>query len=387
MGSKIFTQSVWDANLCAQYCDSQTDYNLKTAPKDGTPAKVCKFFNTFVLTSYSKDGTVTPQGQYCSLYTEAWPIKYATNGGQWRGTDQYLVSYSFGYSKTDAGIDPTVGDSKGAAYQAWADIKWSSLQPFCSTLLGYTTPVSSVTATTSITQIVTSTVVSTIRGRGALGKRAAATTPAGLTKYQASVISSACSLAVTSPTVTVTTTVATSTVVAATSTVLATTTTARYFNAPPCQRGDDTSYGGAYNKGGCQSCFCNAAADGGAYCVDDKASLKGCYHDTDCPSDEFCNLFTDFKQGSGKQGGLCDKGASCSSTYSLAKRGFFGLMVDTPRPGRMHRRDTDLAINATGPNAIAAISLVDAGALPTSVADIISQASTAQVAAAATSSA
>lgn len=162
MGAKMFT-GVWNVNQCSQYCDAQTKYNLATAPKDGTPAKVCKFFNTYLLTAKMANGQIVPQGQYCSLYTEAWPIKYATNGGQWRGQDQYTVDYSFGYAKTasSSDIDPLVGDSKGATYQAVADIKWSSLQPFCSTYLGYTTPVATVTATATITPVSTSTSYST----------------------------------------------------------------------------------------------------------------------------------------------------------------------------------------------------------------------------------
>jgi hypothetical protein len=240
MGAKIFT-GVWSVAQCSQFCDAQTKYNLATAPKDGTPAKVCKFFNTYLLTAKMANGQIVPQGQYCSLYTEAWPIKYATNGGQWRGQDQYTVDYSFGYAKTDAGIDPLVGDSKGATYQAVADIKWSSLQPFCSTYLGYTTPLSTVTATATITPVSTSTSYSTstvvaMRKRDddsaypglsadssvggpvlvdgnnvtwfsdsisvggplladSLAKRdTSVAIPAGLAKYQAAVISAACSM-------------------------------------------------------------------------------------------------------------------------------------------------------------------------------------------------
>ena len=242
MGAKMFT-GVWNVDQCAQFCDAQTQYNLATAPSDGTPAKVCKFFNTYLLTAKMANGQIVPQGQYCSLYTEAWPIKYATNGGQWRGQDQYTVDYSFGYSKvaSSSDIDPLVGDAKGATYQAVADIKWSSLQPFCSTYLGYTTPLSTVTATATITPVSTSTSYSTstvvaMRKRDSnstfpglstdssigglvlidgnnvtwysdkvpaggplivnhLAKRGASVAiPAGLAKYQAAVISAACSM-------------------------------------------------------------------------------------------------------------------------------------------------------------------------------------------------
>ncbi|THV98584.1 hypothetical protein D6D26_06307 [Aureobasidium pullulans] len=125
-----------------------------TAPKDGTPAKVCKFFNTYILTALKADGSV--------------PIRYATNGGSWYyGKDQYVVNYSFGFAKTatSSDINPLDGDVKGAVYQAVADIKWSSLQPFCSTYLGYNT------ATATATSL-----------------------PYDLAKYPATVISLACSM-------------------------------------------------------------------------------------------------------------------------------------------------------------------------------------------------
>lgn len=285
MGSKIFT-STWDVASCSAYCDSQTAYNKATAPKDGTPYKVCNFFNTYVLTAYKADGTVQPQGQYCALYTEAWTSTYATNAGQWRGQDQYLVNYSFGYPKSSPGVSPTVGDVKGAAYQALADIKWSSLQPFCSTLLGYTVPVSSVTALTTTTPIVTSTVYSSTT----ILKRAAQTTPAGLAKYQAPVLSSACSMAVTSPTITSTVTAATSTVVAVaqTSTVTAVTT----ITAP--------KPGSCSNGGVCGSFVvkydsadrvytCGLDVTGAAVCVyDNTCEAQQCSSNSGCASGETC---------------------------------------------------------------------------------------------------
>ncbi|THY05458.1 hypothetical protein D6D01_09999 [Aureobasidium pullulans] len=160
MGSKIFT-GIWNVEQCAAYCESQSEYNTATAPKDGTPAKVCRFFNTYLLTAKMANGDVKPQGQYCSLYTEVWPEKYATNGGQWRGKDQYTIDYSFGYAKTDAGIDPLVGDAVGAKYQAIAGIKWSSLQPFCSTYLGFKTALATITTTATIIPTTTSTTYAT----------------------------------------------------------------------------------------------------------------------------------------------------------------------------------------------------------------------------------
>lgn len=151
MGSKLFTRT-WDVSQCSSYCDAQTKYNLATAPKYGTPAKVCKFCNTYLLQAKLANGRVVHKGQYCASKT------YATNSREWREQDQYTVDYSFGYSKASSasGIDPAVGDVNGAKFQAVADIKWSSLQPFCSNDLGYTTPLSTTTATATLTSTSTS---------------------------------------------------------------------------------------------------------------------------------------------------------------------------------------------------------------------------------------
>jgi hypothetical protein len=193
MGSKIFTE-IWNVDQCAAYCKSQSEYNIATAPKDGTPAKVCRFFNTYLLTAKMANGEIKPQGQYCSLYTEAWPEKYATNGGQWRGKDQYTIDYSFGYAKTDAGINPLVGDAIGAKFQAVADIKWSSLQPFCSTYLGYKAPVATVTTTTTVIPVSTSTISSTTTVLPNGKRDSTLIIPAGLAKYQPAIISAACAM-------------------------------------------------------------------------------------------------------------------------------------------------------------------------------------------------
>ncbi|KAI5200082.1 hypothetical protein E4T39_05919 [Aureobasidium subglaciale] len=266
MGSKLFT-TTWDASSCAAYCDSQTAYNLKTAPKDGTPAKVCKFFNSYVLTALKGDGSVVTQGQYCSLYTEAWPASYATNSGQWRGNDQYVVDYSFGYAKADAGTDPVVtGDKTGAIYQARQDMTYnaasltSTFLPYCSSILGFSQAVTTVTPSATTTPVVTSTVVVTstafakrdestsffllvtpldvdinvLRTAADVQKRAAAptATPAVLTKYPAAVQSGACSLIASQPTGPASTVTANTVTVAAptqtsfvTSTILTTSTT------------------------------------------------------------------------------------------------------------------------------------------------------------------
>lgn len=266
MGSKIFT-STWDTAACAAYCDSQTAYNKATAPKDGTPYKICNFYNTYVLTAHKADGSVVPQGQYCALYTEAWSSKYATNGGQWRGQDQYLVSYSFGFPKANPGIDPVVGDPTGAKYQARQDMTYfpsqltSTFMPYCSSLLGYTIPLTTITPSTIITPLATTTttVTSTILAQKnkrdvttdvpqslvvpwavnytattGLERRATATVPAVLTKYPTAIQSGACSLIVTQQTVVSTITASPVTITAPTQ--ISTTTSVVNVAASPVAR-------------------------------------------------------------------------------------------------------------------------------------------------------
>ncbi|THX48054.1 hypothetical protein D6D06_09315 [Aureobasidium pullulans] len=270
MGSKIFT-STWDVASCSAYCDSQTAYNKATAPKDGTPYKVCNFFNTYVLTAYKADGSVQPQGQYCALYTEAWTSTYAVNGGQWRGQDQYLVNYSFGYSKVNPGVSPTVGDATGAKYQARQDMTYSPasltsvFQPYCSSLLTLTPLVTTVTPSATVTPLITSTVVVVQTAKAKRDEsslflvipkgsyptntnieKRAVSTPAVLTKYPLGVQSGACSLIVTQATSTSTITAATVTVTLATQTSFVTsftTTTA----APVPTSGSLQVQGGTYD--------------------------------------------------------------------------------------------------------------------------------------------
>ncbi|MCJ1239184.1 hypothetical protein MMC14_007177 [Varicellaria rhodocarpa] len=95
MGYKYFPFSQtqgYTPSTCASACTSQTAYNGRHPASDGS-YQTCAFFNAYVL---SEDGV--PQGLYCSLYNETWAASYATNYGQYRGSDRYTVSRSYGYS-------------------------------------------------------------------------------------------------------------------------------------------------------------------------------------------------------------------------------------------------------------------------------------------------
>lgn len=222
------------------------------------------------------------------MYAESWGPSYATNKGQYRGSDHYLIEYSFGYSNS---TNPGSPNPLAAVYQARNDITWpaNSAQAFCTSVLGYTTPTVTVTAvvfstpTSTTTQTVTitnvaiaatqtsfsttftttTTVVNAkrdlstsstwtiIKGMTALAlpvvpsgtsqapQKRAIPTPNVLTKYPASIITSACSLAVspitttatatntltyTANTVVITQTTSTTTTITSTVTIAATTT-------------------------------------------------------------------------------------------------------------------------------------------------------------------
>lgn len=90
---KLFTSGPFDPRLCSAACDAQPAYNRQYPPSDGSETSICRFFNTYILL---KNGV--NQGQYCSLYTEAWNSSYGTNVGQWDSAgNHYTINYSFSY--------------------------------------------------------------------------------------------------------------------------------------------------------------------------------------------------------------------------------------------------------------------------------------------------
>jgi hypothetical protein len=137
------------------------------------------------------------------MYAESWGSDYATNNGQYRGNDHYMVQYSFGYSNA---TNPGSPDPLAAVYQARNDVLWpgNSAQPYCSSILGYTASVTTTTIFVSVTASATTTVTSsgnpttasvTSTAAAQKQKRALAM-PDVLSKYPASIVTSACSLAV-----------------------------------------------------------------------------------------------------------------------------------------------------------------------------------------------
>ncbi|KAI1289053.1 hypothetical protein F5Y03DRAFT_64376 [Xylaria venustula] len=143
MGSKMFTDGPFDPSLCAAACTAQSEYNLAHPPATGA-AQTCQFFNTYLLLQNG-----LPQGQVCSMYSMSWDTTYAAaSEGQWRGNDHYTVAYSFTYSNSTSPGAPRVACPVATASSL---IVASTLEPYCSTLLGYTTPVVTSTQVSTLT--------------------------------------------------------------------------------------------------------------------------------------------------------------------------------------------------------------------------------------------
>jgi len=195
MGYKLFNDGQpFEPARCAAACEAETKWNVEHL----NSRMLCKFFNTYVL---MKNGE--PQGQYCSMYTQKWAKSVAVNDGQYRGDDHYTIASSYSYSNTADPGKPKLPCDVAAAKSA---IIASSLQPFCSTLLGYTTQVSTVIATVTATVPATTVVVTdapvtttTTTVTQAPQKREVAVqdTPAALAEFAPSAVSAACSLQVT----------------------------------------------------------------------------------------------------------------------------------------------------------------------------------------------
>ncbi|KAI4846510.1 hypothetical protein E4T44_05023 [Aureobasidium sp. EXF-8845] len=222
MGSRLWNDGFFDETRCAAACTAQSIYNAKHPPSTGQP-KLCQFYNTYILL---KNGV--KQGQYCTLYTQAWDASKATNKGQYRGQDKFTIDSSF--------IATNATDSGDVSCPS--DISYLSANgaDFCSAYISYNPPTLSSTivstpptafATSVETSLTTSTsysvttqtsVVSTVT-LPAGNQRRAVQTPASVSSWSPSRISAACSQVATGK---VTTTL-TSTAPTLTSTVLTTT--------------------------------------------------------------------------------------------------------------------------------------------------------------------
>ncbi|KAG9832415.1 hypothetical protein KCU98_g12821, partial [Aureobasidium melanogenum] len=205
--SAVVGTGVFDADLCAVACNEQASYARQHPPSNGKFNKICSFFNTYIL---YKNGQSL--GQYCAMYDQTWSSSYAKNTGYYYGSDHYTIGFSYTFSNSTNGGQPRYPCNVASASSA---IVSASLQPYCSSLLGFNP--ASATQTITVTPTVKATTLTTV---GAAAKRDATSTPSALQKYPASVITSACGLAASSVSViTTTATAAATTVYIATSTV------------------------------------------------------------------------------------------------------------------------------------------------------------------------
>jgi hypothetical protein len=229
MGDAIFL-GAFDAELCAKACSQKSVDAMANPPSDGSPVQTCQFFNTYIL-YINKTSNV--QGQYCAMYSESWSSRFATNVGQHNNQtgDNFLLEYSFTYSNAS---DPGSANPSLAVSQAKRDIldpsNSATAVPYCSSMLGYnsellatvsatataievstvttidattTLPLSSATSVTAIvfasltTTTTMATVTTTMPAAGHVERQLSAIDrPSAFSRYPASILSSACQLAI-----------------------------------------------------------------------------------------------------------------------------------------------------------------------------------------------
>jgi hypothetical protein len=96
MGTKFFTfdkiQS-YEAGVeaCTAACTAQTAYNSRHPPAAPAKPNVCNQVVVYVLSDNNQ-----PQGVQCAMYSESWASNYATNLGQYRGSEYWSVTQAYG---------------------------------------------------------------------------------------------------------------------------------------------------------------------------------------------------------------------------------------------------------------------------------------------------
>ena len=98
MGVRVYPfneDQEYDPTACATACTSQTAYNKGHPAKDGS-YQTCRFFNSWVQ---SKNGVAYEV--HCGLYNQTWSPQYATNYGQYQGSNRITVSRSYSYTLSE----------------------------------------------------------------------------------------------------------------------------------------------------------------------------------------------------------------------------------------------------------------------------------------------
>ncbi|KAL9008752.1 MAG: hypothetical protein Q9173_006155, partial [Seirophora scorigena] len=196
MGYKYhpFSQSQgYDPSTCAADCNSQTAYNSRHPAADGS-YQSCVFFNAYVL---SMNGV--PQGLYCSMYTQVWAASYATNYGQYRGTDRYTVSRSFSYSLNPAN-DGSVTCRSTPTSSSSSSMTSTTLSSATSVAPATTTTTSEGSSSTSSTMVTSTSSTSSTTTSSGPSTSSTTTTSASSTTSSSSISSSSTSTTSTSST-------------------------------------------------------------------------------------------------------------------------------------------------------------------------------------------
>ncbi|KAI4854238.1 hypothetical protein E4T44_00300 [Aureobasidium sp. EXF-8845] len=350
LNNMLWPTGPFDAGRCAAACSA---YNANP-PASGVP-QTCRFFNTYVLKGNGKDA-----GQYCALYQQAFPSSVSTSSSVVLGGVTYTYGYSYTFTSAVSAGGPAI---PCAVASASSIIGSSTLQGFCSTLLGYNAPTSTATVIVSPTSTILSTIVpaassvvntqtittfvSTSTHVPAKRAEQQLQTPAALS-FPASVISAACSLQASSATSTVltTTTSTASTVLftklttatASTTTVTVTSTIKATATANPngcaqaavCSTDNKISTYSCPGQGSKDLCACGVDVKGAnvCYAVDDCTKL--------CKDSSECANF-------GKVPMVCVFNTCCNNNGSARAGQGNCLPVSTTcknaaSPGRMFKR-------------------------------------------------
>jgi len=312
----------FDAGRCAAACSA---YNANLPA--GSVAQSCQFFNTYVLKGNGKDA-----GQYCALYQQAFPSSASTSSSVVINGVTYTYGYSYTFTNTTSAGGPAIPCAVASASRI---IGSSTLQGFCSTLLGFNAPTSTSTVIVTPTSTVLSTVVpvasSVISTKVTTtfvatstrvpAKRAEQLQTPAVLSFPASIISAACSLQASSATTTVlTTTTSTASTVLFTSLTTATASTTTITVTSTAKATATANPNGCSQPNVCKSdqkvptYSCPGQGKGGlCACGTDATGINVCYAADDCTKQ--CKISSDCDHF-GKVAMVCVYNTCCNNNGS-----------------------------------------------------------------------
>jgi hypothetical protein len=93
----------FDPSVCTAACLGMNAYWLNHDNGDPTSVAndLCSFTVAYVLYKNGLNGVFT-----CTFYTQAWGPQYATNTGDWIGSDHYTIGSSYSYTIIGNPEDP-----------------------------------------------------------------------------------------------------------------------------------------------------------------------------------------------------------------------------------------------------------------------------------------